>query len=289
MHDFLELAKIRITFFVGMSAAFGYVLAANSVSIAMIPPVLGIFLLSCSSAAMNHFQEISSDANMHRTSRRPLPSGAISEPAAVAFIVTLGIAGSALTFLGGGATAFALALAAFASYNLVYTPLKKVSPFAVVPGSLVGSFPVMAGWAAAGGSPVDPRLLSVAAFFFIWQIPHFWLLMDMYSQDYERAKFPTLRKFFDDRTFAVLTYLLIIALFVSSWLFLTTGVVDNLMTRLAVIGVGVWLVVATYPIISNRREKKFNKVAFMEINLYVLAVTLVVMLDKVLSLPWKGF
>jgi protoheme IX farnesyltransferase len=286
---FLDLIKIRITFFVGMSAIFGYVLAANDISAAMILPVLGIFLLSCGSAALNHYQERDTDLLMHRTSKRPLPSGVVSPQVVLSLILSLSLAGSALILFAGNAASLVLSLLAFISYNAIYTPLKKVTPYAVIPGSFVGSFPVMAGWAAAGGYVFDPKLLSVTAFFFVWQIPHFWLLMDMYDADYERASFPTLRMYFSEKTLSALTYLWIVILFFTSVSFITTGVVNNIPTQAAITALGLWLVIGTRKIISKSGDKRTNKAAFMKINIYVLAITLVVMIDRVLSLPWRMF
>jgi heme o synthase len=285
----LELVKIRITFFVGMSAAFGYIIAANDISSGMILPVLGIFLLSCGSAAMNHYQERDTDTLMHRTNKRPLPSGLMTPGSVLGLVLGLSAAGSLLLLATSDVTALIFSLLAFLSYNAIYTPLKKVTPFAVIPGSLVGAFPVMAGWAAAGGAFLDPRLIAVTLFFFIWQIPHFWLLMDMYSADYERANFPTLRMYFDEKSLAVLTFLWMIILVFSSVFFVTTGIVSNLMTRIAIAALGIWLIAGTYSIIPNRGDKRANRSAFMKINIYVLAITLAVMIDKVLSLPWRMF
>ncbi|OYV87729.1 MAG: hypothetical protein B7Z63_01915, partial [Ignavibacteriae bacterium 37-53-5] len=149
LHAVLELIKIRITFFVGMSAAFGYIIAANDISSGMILPVLGIFLLSCGSAAMNHYQERDTDTLMHRTNKRPLPSGTLTPGSVLALVFAFSIAGSVLLISTGNMMALVFSLLAFLSYNGIYTPLKKITPFAVIPGSLVGSFPVVAGWAAA--------------------------------------------------------------------------------------------------------------------------------------------
>lgn len=284
-----ELAKIRITFFVGMSAVFGYVLSATAISSAVILPVLGIFLLSCSSAALNHYQERDTDSLMHRTSKRPLPSGTVTPRAVLSMVIALSIVGSALVLFAGNAMALVFSLLAFLAYNGIYTPLKKITPFGVVPGSFVGSFPVMAGWAAAGGFALDPRILAIASFFFIWQIPHFWLLMDMYSADYERGNFPTLRMYFSEKMLSVLTYLWIVILVFTSVFFITTGVINNIPTRVTIAALGLWLLVGTYRMVSQSSDKRTEKSAFMKINVYVLAVTLVVMVDKVLSLPWRVF
>ena len=62
-------------------------------------------------------------------------------------------------------------------YNGIYTPLKRKTAFAVVPGSVIGAIPPMVGYVAAGGSALDPQILAFAFFMFMWQIPHFWLLI----------------------------------------------------------------------------------------------------------------
>lgn len=283
LNGLLELIKIRITFFVGMSAAFGYLLAGGDITFRMAVSLLGIFSLSCASAAMNHYQERETDSMMHRTNRRPLPAGLVTPRFVLSMIVSFGLVGSVLVVVSANMVALILSWLAFLSYNAIYTPLKKITPFAVIPGSLVGSFPVMAGWAAAGGDVLDPRLIAVTAFFFIWQIPHFWLLMDMYSADYERANFPTLRMYFNDKVFAVLTYLWMAILALTSVFFVTTGMVDSLLPQIAIAALGIWLILGTYSVITGSGDKRTVKSAFMKINIYVLAVTLVVMVDLLLK------
>ncbi len=284
LNGVMELVKIRITFFVGMSAAFGYILATGSVSLEMILPVMGIFILSCASAAMNHYQERETDSLMHRTSKRPLPAGLMTPAVVLIMVTVLAAAGSVLIALTGTVTALILSWLAFFSYNAIYTPLKKITPFAVVPGSFVGAFPVMAGWAAVRGDIFDPLIISVAAFFFIWQIPHFWILMEMYSADYERADFPTLRMYFSEGTISFWIYVWMAGLAASSVLFVTNGVVSNPLPEIVILLLGAWLVLSTLSILWRHGDGRVLKSAFMKINVYVLAVTAVVMIDKIFNL-----
>ncbi len=279
-----ELVKIKITFFVGMSALFGYVLASGEISFGMVMSSLGIFLVACGSAVLNHYQERYSDALMHRTQRRPLPSGTVSPRAALLMLIGLVIAGSAVTLTWGNLPALVLSLLAMFWYNAIYTPLKKKTAYAVVPGSFVGSLPVMAGWAAAGGSLVDPKLLVVSSFFFVWQIPHFWLLMDIYSSDYERAGFPTMRSHLSEKKFAVFTYAWMLALVAISVLFITTGVVEGEVTGILLLVLGAWLSMGAWPVVKHFGDKRTYKSAFMKINIYVLAVTVLVLVDILFKL-----
>jgi len=97
------------------------------------------------------------------------------------------------------------------SYNVIYTPLKKVTAFAVVPGSLVGALPPYIGWFAGGGDWMNGDIFWVALFFFIGQIPHFWLLLLMFGKEYELAGFPSLHSVFNDNQIKRLSFTWILA------------------------------------------------------------------------------
>ncbi len=188
----VEITKLRITIFVTITTMFGYIAATNSIDIKLLLPSLGILLLACGSAAINHFQERKTDLLMDRTKNRPIPSGKISSTSVLYISLILVLSGSVLLFVGSGILALALGFLNLIWYNGVYTPLKKVSPLAIIPGSLVGAIPPVVGWVAGGGYILDPQIILIAFFFFIWQIPHFWLLLMVLDKDYQKAGFPTL-------------------------------------------------------------------------------------------------
>ena len=102
-------------------------------------------------------------------------------------LVALGTAG-----LMGHPLAALLGLITVVWYNGIYTPLKRVTAFAAIPGGVVGAIPPVIGWVSGGGDPTDARIIVVAFFFFVWQVPHFWLLLMRIGGDYERAGLPSL-------------------------------------------------------------------------------------------------
>ena len=73
----LELTKARITFFVTLSVATGYLLFKEHFDLAMLLPMGGVYLLACGGAALNQVQDAAVDARMDRTKGRPIPSGRI--------------------------------------------------------------------------------------------------------------------------------------------------------------------------------------------------------------------
>lgn len=207
----LELGKVRISLPVALSSFTGYALFSGRLGGEAFILMAGVFLMSCSSGAINHIQEYKTDALMPRTKNRPIPSGKISLSAAVLVAISFFVSGAFILLAAFPVLVFLTSLLTLISYNAIYTPLKKVTAFAVVPGSLVGALPPYIGWFAGGGNWDDPRIFWVGLFFFIGQIPHFWLLLLMFGKEYELAGFPSLYKIFSDNQIKRLSYTWILA------------------------------------------------------------------------------
>lgn len=276
----LELSKVRITFFVAVSGLVGYILAGNGLEWNVVAVLTGIFILSCGSAALNHYQEIDTDSIMMRTKSRPLPTGKISPFFALMTVLAMSVIGLGIIWYFSNFTAFLLGIGALISYNVIYTPLKRVSAFAIMPGAIVGAMPPMIGWAAAGGSIADPKLFALAMFFFVWQIPHFWFLLLMYDIDYRRAGFPTLSKYFTDTQLKRITYVWVVALAASCMLIPLFGLTHNLLTNLLLLFAGFVLIWRTKPLVVEFDERFNFRLAFLDINLYVLVVVTLLSIDQ---------
>ena len=193
---FAEITKLRITIFVTVTTMFGFIASTDSINSKIILPALGILLLACGSAALNHYQERKTDVLMERTKNRPIPSGKISAQSTIRLALALVVLGSILLFIGSGLLALSFGLLNLIWYNAVYTPLKKVSPLAIIPAFLVGAFQPFVGWFLGGGNLLDPQLFLFSFFFFICQLPIFWLLLMVLYKVYQKAGFPTLKKIF---------------------------------------------------------------------------------------------
>jgi protoheme IX farnesyltransferase len=280
---YAELGKMRITFFVAISGSVGYILASGDWSINMLITVLAIFLLSSGSAAFNHIQEISTDSLMNRTKNRPLPSDKISREEAVIFASAMSIAGILILLVFTNLPALVFGLLALIWYNIIYTPMKKVTAMAVVPGAVVGALPPAIGWAAAGGSLIHPQLFALGLFFFIWQIPHFWFLFLIYDKDYRRAGFPTLTQKYSKKQLVRISYVWIVALAVTTLMIPYFGLNHNIWTNALLLLAGVILVWRTGKIINLYKENLQLKFAFRDINIYVLTVVLVLSIDSFIN------
>lgn len=213
-----ELGKVRISLPIALSALTGYALFRQHIDAQGWMLALGVFLMSCSSSVLNHWQERSIDAQMTRTKNRPIPSGKISANGALTLAIVFAFMGSVILYFTNPLIALGLSWLTLFFYNGVYTPLKKVTAFAVIPGSMVGALPPMIGWAGAGGYPFSEVILLVATFFFIGQIPHFWLLLLMFGEQYEHARLPSLNQIFDSTQIKRVTYAWVITTVASAFL-----------------------------------------------------------------------
>jgi protoheme IX farnesyltransferase len=149
------------------------------------------------SAALNEFQEQSFDALMDRTRNRPVPAGRISPTVALVISCLLILGGSGLLLLAG-TIPMVLGLVTVLLYNGIYTRLKRKTSFAVLPGGLVGALPPLIGWTAADGFLFHPKIMFIATLMFLWQVPHFWLLIIRYRKEYESAGFTTIWKYLSE-------------------------------------------------------------------------------------------
>ncbi|HZN17593.1 MAG TPA: heme o synthase [Micromonosporaceae bacterium] len=154
--------------------------------------VAGGSLAAGAANVLNCYLDRDLDQLMRRTSGRPLPSHAVSAPAALAFGLSLAVVSVALMAAFTNLLAAGLTLAAIVYYDVVYTLwLKRTTPLNTVWGGVCGAAPVLIGWAAVTGSLSWPAWVLFAVVF-LWQPPHFYALAIKFRDDYARAGIPML-------------------------------------------------------------------------------------------------
>jgi len=283
MKPWLELLKLRITIASTVTTVVGYAMARGTLDSPLALVAGGILLQACGAAALNQVQDAKVDARMARTASRPIPSGRIRR--GVALVYALGLLALGSVVLGQVSwTAAMVGLSAAVVYNGIYTPLKRVTPFAALPGSLIGALPPVVGWVAAGGYLSDPTIHMVAFFFFLWQIPHFWLLLLFYEQDYQDGGMPSLFDRFDRRQIARLTFLWIAAVCVAALLLPMVKVFDRPWPAYLVAAAGLVVVVRAIALLRVDAEARTVfartcRIRFMEINTFALLVSLALVVD----------
>ncbi len=277
----LSLIKYRVSIAVSFTAVTGYVVYTGHVDFRVLLVALGVFFFASGASGLNEVQEHKYDEVMNRTKNRPIPSGQLSPQ--IGFIISFWFikAGFTILFLAFGIIPALLGLLNIFWYNGVYTYLKRVSSFAVVPGSVVGAIPAFIGWTAAGGKMFDPTIVSIAFFLFIWQIPHFWLLMMKYGDEYELAGFRTINQAIHTAnlkkvifTWVVATSLISIAipLYLThlSWTFFAIVFVLNI------------LFIGLFTLLAFGKQTEMNlKKSFIGINIYMMVFMLMLIIFHV--------
>lgn len=279
----LEINKVKITVAVMFTTIAGYVLAKHTLDTGIILPTLGIFILACGAAALNHYQDKNKDALMERTKNRPIPSGKINADWVLVISFSEIILGTWLIYIGSNFLAAQLGLLALIWYNFIYTPLKRKTAFAVIPGSIIGAIPPMVGWTAAGGSITDPQLLILGFFFFIWQVPHFWLLMLKYGKEYEDAGYPSITSMVSKEQIKRATFMWTAATAISAIMLTVSGLVSTVFFKIIVLTAAIWLIVVFSKLLRPKNVEFNPFYYFMRINYFVLIMIIALSIDPLIS------
>lgn len=282
IRDYAEFMKLRLASLVVVSSSICYALAADEVDwITLLVLVIGGFLLTGSSNGFNELIEKDLDALMDRTKSRPLPNKRMSViegviVASIAGIIGIGMLGYFINPLSG-----ILGFLAILLYVAAYTPLKKLTPFAVFVGAFPGSIPPLIGCVAATEGFGEITLLGWIMFAvqFVWQFPHFWAIAWRLNDDYAKAGFKLLPSPMGrDRAsaFQVLVYTL--SLVPISLLPTFFGISGNLSMVIAIL-VGimfVWQAIQLYQKLTSEAATKLMFGSFI----YLPVVQLGYLIDK---------
>jgi protoheme IX farnesyltransferase len=186
-----ELTKPRLSFLSVLTSLAGYFCSAPAQATdakVLVSLALGTALAAGGCGAVNMWWESDADAKMERTRNRPIPAGLIRPGAALLFGLLLLAAGVSLVWFGANPLAGLLTGATAASYLLLYTPLKTMTTWCTLVGSLPGAIPPIIGTAAKLGQ-IDRIGWLLFALLFFWQVPHFMALAVMCREDYARGGF----------------------------------------------------------------------------------------------------
>lgn len=278
-----SLGKFSISIPVGLTAYTGYVLFDNQLSLRGLWVAVGIFFLSAGASALNQLQEADFDKLMSRTASRVLPAGVFSKLQVV--ILSCGfLALGTVALIAFGWRAVFWGWMGVSWYNLIYTPMKRWTAFSVFPGALVGAIPPIAGWIAAGGSISDPRIHFMALFFFLGQMPHFWLLVLKYNEDFKRAGYPVITDLLNKSQINRINLIWFLATFISALFLPIFGVIINRpLTWLITISTVVMMAWSIRVTIQLEKEGKgvYLKRMFLYFNTFYLWVMILIFIDQI--------
>lgn len=188
--DLMELTKPRITFLVLITTLVGFYMGSRDGLnfLLLFHTIVGTGLVAGGASALNQYFERDLDARMVRTRNRPLPDGRLLPNDALIFSSLISAAGVAYLMFFVNILTGALGAATLAGYILVYTPLKTRTVLCTLIGAFPGAAPPVMGWTASRGE-IDAVALSLFAILFLWQMPHFFAIAWIFTEDYTRAGF----------------------------------------------------------------------------------------------------
>ena len=274
--------KLRLSSLVVLSAALSYLLAINSTTFSFFSftiLIIGGVLVTGASNSFNQIIERDTDALMPRTKDRPMPNDRLSVVEALVWCTVLGLGGIFLLWYFLNPLSGVLATLALLLYVVVYTPLKKISAWAVFVGAFPGAIPPMLGWVAATG---EFGLIPGVLFFvqFVWQFPHFWSIGWLSHDAYKGAGFYLLPfKGGKVKPNALITLIVSILMIPAAAIPTFIGLTGNI-SLISAIVLGSWLTYKAWNFYNSCDDKEARKLMFSTF-LYLPLIQIIYVLDKI--------
>ncbi len=265
-----QTGLLLFTALVGYRSGYGE-LPWTDVIIAM----LGMLFALSGTTAVNMFFDRDIDSIMKRTKERPLPTGALSPRAVLAFGISLILLGMLFCYLISPLYAYLVLIGIFFDLVIYTFWLKRCSPWSIVFGGIAGGMPIIAGRALATEN-VDVVGLLMALAILLWIPTHLLTLAMNRSDEYKLAGVPAFPNVYGFKAARYVMMASNIAVSVIMLVIFSISSVSNLimamlmLANLVLIGLSIWCIV--FP------SKKANTVLFRFASLYMVWAMLLLML-----------
>lgn len=275
---YMTFTKFRLSALVVISALTGYLFVGGSDSQEILFLLLGGMLVTAASNGSNQIWERELDILMKRTEKRPLPQGEMSVREGLFVVIFCLVTGTTLLYLINLPSAI-LGLFAFISYVFIYTPMKRISSWAVFVGAIPGAIPPLLGAIASTG---EFGLIPGVLFFvqFVWQFPHFWAIAWVSFDDYKAGGFsllPSKKGKSKNSAFQIVIYsLALIPFSLLPWLLGTTTIITLIIGL--VLGVGFFYY--AYKLYLTCDDKDAKKLMFASF-IYLPLIQFLYVFDRV--------
>lgn len=190
--SFIKLTKFTLSALVVFSAIITFFTVAETYNWKQVLAIcLGGFLVTAAANGFNQIIEKDLDKLMNRTKLRPIPTGNLTVNQAFVICAIFGVIGTIMLWVFTNPLSGIIGFVSIILYALVYTPLKRVTPFSVFVGAIPGALPTLIGAIAAtdGFGHISFFAILLFCIQFFWQFPHFWAIAWVSHDDYQRAGF----------------------------------------------------------------------------------------------------
>ncbi len=276
--SYILFTKFRLSALVIVSALSGYLFAGGNDGYEIFLLLVGGLLVTAASNGSNQIWERDLDKLMKRTEKRPLPEGNMSLKEAYTIVIVCLLVGTFMLYKINFYSAL-LGVGAYICYVFFYTPLKRVTPWAVFVGAFPGAIPPMLGAVAASGK-FD--LVAGVLFFvqFIWQFPHFWAIAWVVFDDYKAGGFALLPSKLGkskNSAFQIAIYSFVLIPFsLLPWLLGWTGVTSLVIATL----IGLLFFLQSYKLLMTCDDKDARKLMFASF-FYLPIIQFLYVFDKI--------
>ena len=196
MKNYVEVTKPPIVFLLVFTSLATMIIAWKQTLLPLTPELIIVATVAITAASagcdtLTSYVDRDIDAIMHRTRRRPIPSGRITPTNALLWGLFLAAIGLGLAYWINPLSFLWIALGVLDNVVVYSLVLKRRNPLNIILGGVSGGLPVMFGWSAVtNGVELLPVLL--AALVVLWIPGHIWSLAIFTKQDYKRARVPML-------------------------------------------------------------------------------------------------
>jgi heme o synthase len=283
LYYYLALSKLKIMVPVSLTGFTGYFICDSRITIKLFIISFGILLMAISATVLNQIQENELDSKMRRTHNRPIPAGKITINQAIVYFFFTLLTGILVLYTTGNPLAAIIGFITILWYNGIYTYLKRVTVFAVLPGAITGALPPLIGWVAAGGAVWDNSIIIIGFLIFICQMPHFWLIILKYGNEYEEAGIPCLTSVLNISQINRITFIwivttVVVALFLYHVNIIQTGLIMGILLLASLIIIWQFSDLLKMKVDKNN----YGKYSLL-LNSYFLLVILLLISDRILS------
>lgn len=201
LRDYWDLTKPKVVGLIVFTALVGMFMAIPNIPTTTqlcrgLIGFIGIWLSAGAAAAINQLLDAKIDAQMARTSWRPLVVGRVRPWQVLVFASGLIAVSMGMLWYWVNTITAVLTFASLIGYAVIYTVyLKRATPQNIVIGGVAGAMPPMLGWATMTGLSTHSDWINsvvLVVIIFLWTPPHFWALAIYRREEYAKASIPML-------------------------------------------------------------------------------------------------
>jgi heme o synthase len=279
--DHIKLTKPLVSLAISFTTFVGFVMASREVCSNLYYATLGVLLMGMGASALNQVIERKTDALMERTKNRPVASGRVSVPAAVLIGTLLLLVGFVMLF---AINAWGALLGLFNAlwYLFIYTPLKRISVWALLAGTITGAIPLVIGFIATNTEQALGKALFLSLFLVLWQVAHFLLLVNRYGKEYEKAGLASLSRNWNSSTIVRVTLIWIVASGISISLIPFFGVTNTMLMGNLLFTLSAVTVLFALLLLMVNSEMYNDRWALLLVNLTQVILMVIIVIDALL-------